>query len=370
MFCKAFSKSLVIEPYGTLAVCCSDGDRMLNTTIKDVTSLTDFFYNSKQYNDIRDTVRKTDLKNFDPCKACHRALDGFSTEMHIMNDWKFPEKQGYDDTVDLKFLEVTTSNICKQSCVMCGSWYSSTHAKLENTPQDISFLNNDQMEMIYEVLPGLDYICLKGGEPFADHNNLKILKRLHECNPNIKKIIIVSNGQNISKAFKDALTKFNADQFNFAFSVDGVDEIYKWQRGSDYKRTVKTLADFHNDTGFTYVLISTITAYTLPSLLQTYERHLEDFPGMHHYASTNVVWNPSHASCMQYTQDDIDRFVEPIVSYDVPKHDWNRQGLESIKSFGHNNHIEMFKQHTEKWNSIRKLNIYDYVPELAKLLNG
>ena len=91
---------------------------------------------------------------------------------------------------------------------------------------------------------------------------------------------------------------------------------------------------------------------------------------MHHYASTNVVWNPPHTSCMQYTQDDIDRFVEPIINYDVPKHEWNRQGLESIKSFGHDINLEMFKQHTEKWNKIRKLNIYDHVPELTKLANG
>lgn len=367
MFCKAFSKSLVIEPGGTIAVCCSDGSRMLNTSIKDVTSLKDFFYKSKQYNDIRDCVKKTDLKNFGPCSSCHRSLDGMAAEIRQFNEFRFPEKRGYDDTIDLKFLEVTTSNTCLQSCIMCGDKYSSTHAKLSGHSKIHNFgMTDGEMEMIYDILPGLEYICLKGGEPFADRNNLKILQRLYECNPSIKNITIVSNGQNIPQAFKDILIKYDKDQLNFAFSLDGYDEVYKWQRGSDYSKTVKTLNQFYDDTNFRYVVMSTITAYTLPSLVQTFERHMTDLKGVRHYVSTNVVWNPPYTATMQYTQDQIDKMIGPVIEYETDGDvSWNRAGLESIKSFGHNNNLEMFKQHTEKWNNIRKLNIYDYVPELS-----
>lgn len=376
MFCQAFNKSLVVEPGKTLAVCCSDSQRMLKATLSDVTSLKDFFYNSKEYKSIREQVKDlTCPTEFNPCLACHRAVEGYTTEMDVMNNFKFPASKGYDDSVDLKFLEVTTSNICKQSCVMCGPKYSSTHAKMINQPNRISFMTDDEIKMIYEVLPDIDYICLKGGEPFADQNNLKILTKLYEVNPNIKEIIIISNGQNISKQFKDILSKFDFTQLTLAFSIDGVDEVYEWQRGSKYSDTVNTLNQLYDDTGFTFSILSTITAYTLPSLLETFKRHQIDFKGCHHYVSTNVVWNPAHTSCALYSQEEIDSMVKPIMEYkflDQVKNTyptWDRTGLDKIISYGNNKLIKMFNQHTDKYNKIRGVDIREHVPALQLLSN-
>lgn len=386
MFCQAFNKSLVVEPGKTLAVCCSDSKRMLKATLSDVTSLKDFFYNSEEYKSVRDQVKDlTCPTQFKPCLACHRAVQGYTTEMDVMNKFKFPESKGYDKSVDLKFLEVTTSNICKQSCVMCSAKYSSTHAKLIKKPQFISFMSDDEIKMIYEVLPDIDYICLKGGEPFADQNNLKILTKLHEVNPNIKEIIIISNGQNISNQFKDILSKFDFSQLTLAFSIDGIDEVYEWQRGSKYSDTVNSLNQLYDDTGFTFSVLSTITAYTLPSLLETFQRHQMDFKGIHHYTSTNVVWNPPHTSCALYSQKDLDSIIKPIMEYKIPEIDamikplidqvkhtcntWDRSGLDKIKSYGHDNYISTFNRHTDRYNYYRGFDIRKHVPALSLLSN-
>ena len=367
MFCKAFNKSLVVEPGKTLAVCCSDGKRMLKSSLADITSLTDFFYNSKRYNEIREEVKNlTSPTQYDNCLSCQRADQGYDTEMKVMNEIKFPAWKGYDNLVDLKFLEVTTSNICKQSCVMRGSKYSSTHAKLEGNLEHISFMDEREMKMIYQVLPEIDYICLKGGEPFADQNNLKILTKLYECNPNIKEIVIVSNGQNISLPFIRALTKFTPQQLTLGFSLDGVDELYNWQRGSEYSKTVDTLNQLTRDTGLVYSILNTVTVYSLPSLLDTFEMHCSDLRGVNHVTSSNIVWTPAYTSCALYTQSQIDDIVGPIMEFkDTPEVTWNRNGVDKIKSFGNNDLVGAFSRHTEKWNNIRKLNIYDHVPELS-----
>ena len=61
--------------------------------------------------------------------------------------------------------------------------------------------------------------------------------------------------------------------------------------------------------------------------------------------------------------------IGPVLEEKVDKpYTWNRSGLDKIRSYGNDKHTEQFKAHTEKWNSIRKLNIYDHVPELSLIV--
>ena len=364
MFCKAFSKSLVIDPSFQLQVCCSDMDRMLETKLEDVESLSDFFYNSEKYAEIRKQAASSDLISFKPCYACHRSAEGFKSEMDVFNRWRFPDTT---DENELKYLEVTTSNICKQSCVMCGSWYSSTHAKLAGRPQDIKFMSEEQIEKIYSVLPTIEYLNIKGGEPFADQNNLKILEKLAECNPNVKDITIVSNGNHISDAFKEVLCKFDPEVVKISFSIDGYDDVYTWQRGTSYQKTVDTINKFYDDTKITYMVQTTATVYTLPTLAKAFDRHMDDLNGLRSYNSTNIVWTPAYTSPALFIQKTLDKFIVEIMEKE-PKIRWDRQGIDLIKTYPHNDHLLDFFEHTKKWNEIRGLDIFDLVPELEMVL--
>lgn len=363
MFCKAFSKSLVIQPNRTLAVCCSDITRMLKTKLQNVDNIEDFFYNSTQYNTVRKQASESDVGSFSPCVACKRSLNGFSTEMDTFNKTRFPDS---DNTIQLEYLELTTSNICKQSCVMCGPAFSSTHAKLSNQPHLIDFADSKDIEKILDILPTVKYINIKGGEPFADHNNLKILKRLVDSK-NIEQITIISNGNNISNAFKEVMMKFPPNTFQLSFSIDSFDEVYKWQRGTDYNKTVNTINKFYEDTKINYEIQSTITVYTLPTLLESYKKHITSFKGLRKINSTNVVWDPAWLSPSLFDEEYLYHITKEIMEYDDYFSEWVRNGLNNIKSYDDNTQYERFINHTEKWNKIRGMNIWDLVPELQRI---
>lgn len=364
MFCKAFSKSLVIEPNQLVSVCCSDMTRMLQTRLKDVDDLKDFFYNSEVYNNIRKAASKSDVGSFAPCIACKRSLEGFQTELNTFNEQRFWDA---DDTISLEYLELTTSNICKQSCVMCGPHYSSTHAKLANQPYMIDFMDDESIEKIMDILPTVRFINIKGGEPFADQNNLKILKRLVDSK-NIEDITIISNGNDISDAYKEVMMKFDPSVFSLSFSIDSFDQIYQWQRGTVYDKTVKTINKFYEDTKIRYDIQSTVTVFTLPSLLQSYKRHAEDFKGLFKVNSTNIVWSPDWVCPSLFDQEYLDQVTKEIVEHDLVNNvRWPREGLDNQKTFTDNKYYKEFLQHVEKWNAIRNLNIWELVPELQRI---
>ena len=104
---------------------------------------------------------------------------------------------------------MTTSNICNQTCVMCNSYFSTKWKKLEHHfikagfkeeryPHPTMAYSKESTDKILKVLPNLKILQIKGGEPFADKNNLKILTKLAEVNPNCK-VILVSNFQKYTK---------------------------------------------------------------------------------------------------------------------------------------------------------------------------
>mgnify|MGYP001242170881 CR=1 FL=1 len=366
-FCPAFQKSLVIEPNKTVSVCCSDITRMLDTKLNDVDSLKDFFYNSEKYKEVRHASETVALKDFAPCVACHRSENGFWSEMDTFKTWRFPNNDPSE--VSLKYFEVTTSNICKQSCVMCSPLYSSTHAKLAGKLGSISFMNDEDLKKVFEILPDITHLNLKGGEPFADQNNLKILNELYRVNNKMIEITIISNGNDISDKFKKCLSQFDPNVFDISFSLDGLGKLYEWQRGSPFDKSYDTINTFYEETRIPYSIQNTVTVYTWPTLLETYKEYCESFLGLRRVNSSNIVWDPSCMSPGLYPQNYIDEVVEKIMEFD-DKYEGVyhvKSGLDKIKTERKPKVLKAYHNKTNKWNKIRKIKIEDVVPELSMI---
>ena len=124
MRCIVPETGITINPIGELVLCCA-GDNTAIGHIKDIDNVLDFF-NSNVYNNLR---KKFKLKQFpdqcDVCKIHHR--EGRIARFDSYNRFNFPTYQQdiASDVIPIRFLEITTSNICNQMCVTCSGKYSS-----------------------------------------------------------------------------------------------------------------------------------------------------------------------------------------------------------------------------------------------------
>ena len=111
---------MTIDPQGQINVCCTyrnkRGEPLGN--ISDVEDLEEFFLGdsyTKLRADFKDGFRKNEK-----CASCWKSYG--TTVAH--SSLPFSMFQG------LQYLEITTSNVCNQSCAMCSSYASSQWIKL------------------------------------------------------------------------------------------------------------------------------------------------------------------------------------------------------------------------------------------------
>ncbi len=381
-FCKAPFTGLTINPTHSMAMCCSDSKFRLQTELKDISNLKDFFHGPLM-SSVREEFRTTPLKRYPACLECHPVEDGFRKEINVYDE-RFTQSDIVEEPIKLRYLEISTSNICNQSCVMCSPVYSTQLGKLyQNEYPHLNVvkktaLSAKDLDNIYSVLPDLEYLQIKGGEPFADKNNYTILKKLLDVNPACK-VIFTSNGNYIPNEYLDLFKGFSAVDANF--SIDGYDEIYAWVRGGKFEKTMASIHKYYDTTGFKFSTQSAITAITLSTVVQTVERILE-LPGLKSINISNVVSNPTFLDPRMLRPDVLDPIVEDITtylkyfSYDAGKHNrpWvNGSSLTHLKSFDEETRqklLPIFRERVLMFNRVRNVDICKYVPEVAGLLNA
>ena len=133
-------------------MCCTDGTRHLNTNLRDIDSLHEFFYNGEKYSNLRKDFESYNLLDYAACFACHRSTKGFTTEIDNYNERFRPTT-----IPKLRQLEVTTSNVCNQTCVMCTPYFSSSHVKLHKIGKVMTMSDND-LNKVYKVLPDIEIL--------------------------------------------------------------------------------------------------------------------------------------------------------------------------------------------------------------------
>lgn len=366
MLCKAPFLGITVDPSGTIVLCCATSNKnYFKTNINDVESLNDFFL-GPSYQHVRDIMAKDGIKGLPQCQTCWKAIDGYWEEINNYNN-----KNNPSDPLTIKYLEVTTSNVCNQTCVTCSSYFSSKWRKLESQFNRSVFptfyLNDSAVDKILEILPGLEYIQIKGGEPFADRNNLKILKALSEVNPTCE-VIITSNFQTLSDEWLSVLKLL--PNIKAGASIDGVGKSYDWIRGGDFEDTVKNMELFYNETGNKVTVNSCISIYNIFSIdpINDYFKN-KDYVG--EILFNNVVEYPHYLS-PKLLPDYIITKATRIQKALYTEKGNNLKRLASWRGSKSNKEIEALKKqfitHTEQMNQVRGFDIFKLHPELNEII--
>tara|TARA_Y100000310_G_scaffold316250_1_gene367724 strand:+ start:2430 stop:3506 length:1077 start_codon:yes stop_codon:yes gene_type:complete len=341
---------ITIDPNGWITLCCNTTHtKELKHKISDIESLKDFF-EGEEFEYVRSKFKKHGWENIKSCHKCLISLSGIHTV--IDSSYKFIPDRG------LQYLEFSTSNTCNQTCVTCDSYFSTKWQKLEHlfgrgAVKTYRF-SEDDIDKIIEVLPGLKELQLKGGEPLMDIRNVQILDALSKVNPECK-VIICTNGQNISRTFLDVIKK-NPKQYVIAVSIDGINEIYNWIRGGDWNKTIITMQKIYDETEIVFDINPCISAFNLSHLREIYDFFIDKSYAKNNFRLYNIVTSPEWASPMHiYHQEQLDKVVSGQFNDIRDKIDC--EALYQMKSTYNPEIYEQYIQNTKIMDKIRRFSI-------------
>jgi MoaA/NifB/PqqE/SkfB family radical SAM enzyme len=189
----------------------------------------------------------------------------------------------------IRHLEISFSNLCNISCVMCSSEFSSTWfahdrramqegLEFRNFTGPAQQLRRISPELLGEILghvQDFDLIIIKGGEPTREPSCLNFLKQLNQSarkKMNLS-VFLQSNGTRAPEEWLPGLENLN---FEMGFSMDGWGEVFRWVRGADFE---KCLANFLSTQKVPFVqsvsIDFTLSAYNCFHLPEFFTKLLE-----------------------------------------------------------------------------------------------
>lgn len=309
--CALPFNGVTISARGEITLCCSTPDHRLKY-LKDVPDLAEF-YNGAEMSHYRTEMEEGRIGALSTCRECFmQAREGHRTLMTTVNEeWRYALTKDFDadwhlrkqgKAAPLRFLEYTCSNICNQTCATCSSFFSSKWRDIEKEFSDeekkqfgrhvheIQSLTDDDIQKIIKVLPDLNVLVVKGGEPWADKNNITILDRALDVNPKCG-FLIISNMQAISASTFKMLEKVKAnavEDFRVCASIDGIGRVYDWIRGGSFEKTVENMQRYYEVTGQKINIIPFISILNYFEI----ERIIEYFSDKE-YVKGIVFWNIS-----------------------------------------------------------------------------
>lgn len=306
MRCMVPDTGITINPIGEIVLCCA-GDHVAISHIKDVDNLSDFF-NGPLYEKLRKDFKEGNFpEQCDVCKVHWEA--GRIARFDSYNRFNFPtyEEDITLTNIPIRFLEITTSNICNQMCVTCSGKYSSKWAPYEQMAIESGLhwrnenhkfhtemykMTDADVDKVLEIVPNLQHLTIKGGEPFADPNNIKILQKLADTNPKCR-VEICTNFQLVTNTVIELLHKI--EEVHIQASIDGINELYNWIRGGNFKKTVNNINRYHKYAGRKVVIVSTVSIYNwmhLPELID----YWKNIDGVDRISMANMVTFPKYCS--------------------------------------------------------------------------
>lgn len=316
---------MTIDPQGKINVCCTyRGKRHSNLgLLSDVDDLEEFFLEdsyTKLRTDFKDGFRKNPR-----CKDCWKVPEGTTTVAH--SSLPFKKFEG------LQYLEITTSNVCNQSCATCSSYLSSQWIKLNpvfnitDQPTKAWSISDKDFDKILKIIPILKMVHIKGGEPFADMKNLKIIKAVRETNPWCR-IQICSNFQMIPEVFIEELK--HCKKVNASASVDAIGKRFDWIRGGDFKQVEYNIDNFFGRTGIKASLVPCVSIYNIHHLREIYDWAQTKKSVVFEEIRNIVTWPEHQCAGNILTQEEIDKTISD--QFDDIKDEFNVSALYNIKA--------------------------------------
>lgn len=303
-----------------------------------------------------------DIKSTD-CQKCW-ALESNNNESRRLQenrflDWKLDrdiekiEQDCRNHNNSTLMYQIETSNLCNQACITCGPDNSTKWQEIERNAgiKTSKFFaqNIDQLDINYKHAVKINFL---GGEPTFDPRTFYIIEKLHEHNNTDCFISIVTNGYNeIPNKYKNLLKQF--PNINICFSIDGIESRFEYMRWpAKWNNLQKVLDSYKNITNNFSV------SYTISGVnCLYYEETVNWFEKQNLKYLHNIVESPDWCS-LKRAPIAIKNQIRHIPFFkDVSKHNGKETDVnEFLKQLHHQDRLKF-------------INLKDYMPELAGLLN-
>tara|TARA_B100001996_G_C18592331_1_gene566561 strand:+ start:46 stop:1113 length:1068 start_codon:yes stop_codon:yes gene_type:complete len=343
-------EGMTINPQGYIIHCCETPKRYV-AHIDEVSSLTDIFNNHPSFKKFRDSIPAS-------CLRCYaREEKGIATAKSspaLSTEWNGK----------IRSLEYTMSNLCNATCSMCSSYFSSSWFKYDKEDPPSS-LSDSAFKKILDIVPDIEHLTIKGGEPFLDKRNLIVLKKFLEKPDG--KVDIITNGSMMNEDCFDT-------RVHLGFSVDGTYDVYKWIRSTDWDTVINNAKRFYDETGKGVSIESCISLHNFFHVEEFYNFFI-DKPYIYRINQNHFVDNPPKCS-IHCLPDDIlleqrDKNLKVIEKYKdnlkVCRNNYSVMSsiLPRVDTTGKYTKENAFN-HIDFVNGIRGFDLLDYIPELRE----
>lgn len=256
---------------------------------------------------------------------------------------------------DIRFLEVNISNKCNLKCVMCSGVNSTAWVKEDYKLQELGIerpishpdfgyriIKDDIIDRLFEnpeLFKNLEYVNIKGGEPFMEDSNIKLLNKLLGLNLQNVTIDLSTNGTTENPEFEELLKQFKT---KIHISIEGVGKLYEYIRGGEnytWEQFCDNLDRF--DKFDRVILAGTVMTYNVCHI-----QEVIDWNKKYEIYFNNVVTTPD--------------YLNPRL---LPNSILNGTGYTNDSSLS----IDKFVDFTRKLDSIRGTNVLDVCPELYSI---
>jgi organic radical activating enzyme len=240
-------------------------------------------FNSSGFQDIRKRIINMDIEGT-PCVDCHIRKENelsfyaSSYRSHVEkgnqeNAWKNIHLSAAKGETIVNHLPVIihhcTCADCNFRCVMC---YNS------NLPDDYfknAFVPYQKFfTLLADIgLENIDRVVLTGGEPFLNHDSLKIIQHLADRQETGVLLHVITNGSLVHR-HKKILSKF--ENLNLSFSIEGYESTYEYiRKGSSWSRLLNNLdwciKESKKNKGWRINVSSVVMKSSLPDLNKVLE---------------------------------------------------------------------------------------------------
>lgn len=394
---------MTIQPDGSLGICCAQNLSW------------NFGHISKTDNPLTAWQKHTNIENLRyedtddrklACSSClHNASLGDRNRWWELNVKKHDGKDLANNVSDgkLRFLEFTTSNICNQACSTCSSFFSTKWIPLEK--EALSFgmpldewksgpygfssfghkhyrMTDEDVKKIYKLLPDLKVLYIKGGEPFADQQNFKIVEELIRVNPDCE-VKLTTNMSKVPQKFLNIFKKLNS-RVGLSISIDGIDKTYEYIRSTPFNQTVDNIKRWHDADIKSFVSVSYCMSahnfYHTIDFLEWFNSNL--LKEVNKVNVRKMITSPRYVSVERlFTISQIDNQLSKIEKlsllsskrFDISnlKARVSRMAADTERYLKYKrrriDEIKKFHQYTAFLNLMRNINIYDIHPQLKNI---
>ena len=230
-FCPLPWTAVYVSPDGSINNCCLQPSKPALGNINQM-SISDAVNGSENRN------RKNTMlsgNNLPECKNCYKFDDQSISKNSARTDYlkklsSIPlSTYDQDSNFELSVLDFRFRNTCNLACVYCSPTLSSKWANEMKSP--IKIYNEDNLSISLEYLnknlKNLKHVYLAGGEPMMIKENLLLLKRLYEVNPDVS-LRVNTNLTIIDNEIFNTIIKFK--NIEWIVSVESTHEQFEYIR--------------------------------------------------------------------------------------------------------------------------------------------